>query len=88
MTPKQFFAFAKKHGAEMIDLKFVDMLGSWQHCSFPTESWDEGTFKSGVGRANFNPAVEHVDPAFGAGGHLGVVGDHDQRRAAARTEFG
>ena len=49
MTPKQFFAFAKKHGAEMIDLKFVDLLGSWQHCSFPTESWDEGTFKSGVG---------------------------------------
>ena len=41
MTPKQFFAFAKKHGAEMIDLKFTDLLGSWQHCSFPTESWDE-----------------------------------------------
>jgi len=49
MTPKQFFTFAKKHGAEMIDLKFVDLLGSWQHCSFPTESWDESTFKSGVG---------------------------------------
>jgi glutamine synthetase len=49
MTPKQFFAFAKKNGADMIDLKFVDLLGSWQHCSFPTESWDEGTFKSGVG---------------------------------------
>jgi glutamine synthetase len=49
MTPKQFFAFAKKHGAEMIDLKFTDLLGSWQHCSFPTETWDENTFKEGVG---------------------------------------
>jgi glutamine synthetase len=49
MTPKQFFAFAKKHGAEMIDLKFTDLLGSWQHCSFPTETWDESTFKDGVG---------------------------------------
>jgi glutamine synthetase len=49
MTPKQFFAFAKKHGAEIIDLKFTDLLGSWQHCSFPTETWDESTFKDGVG---------------------------------------
>jgi len=49
MTPKQFFAFAKKHGAEMVDLKFTDLLGSWQHCSFPIESWSEGTFKEGVG---------------------------------------
>jgi len=49
MTPKQFFALAAKHGAEMIDLKFTDLLGSWQHCSFPTESWDERTFRDGVG---------------------------------------
>ena len=49
MTPKEFFAFAKKNGADMIDLKFVDMLGTWQHCSFPTDIWDEGTFENGVG---------------------------------------
>ncbi|HXV75576.1 MAG TPA: type I glutamate--ammonia ligase [Candidatus Polarisedimenticolaceae bacterium] len=49
MTPKQFFALAKKHGAEMIDLKFTDLLGTWQHCSFPTDSWSEATFKEGVG---------------------------------------
>jgi len=35
MTPKQFFAFAKKHESEMVDLKF--------------ETWDEKTFKEGVG---------------------------------------
>jgi glutamine synthetase len=33
----------------MVDLKFVDMLGSWQHCSFPIETWDEGTFEEGLG---------------------------------------
>ena len=49
MTPKEFFAFAKEHKAEMVDLKFTDLLGSWQHCSFPTETWDEDTFKNGVG---------------------------------------
>jgi glutamine synthetase len=49
MTPKEFFEFAKKHGAEMVDLKFTDLLGTWQHCSFPLETWDEGTFEEGVG---------------------------------------
>jgi len=49
MTPKEFFAFAKEKGAEMVDLKFADMLGTWQHCSFPVDTWDEGTFVDGVG---------------------------------------
>ena len=49
MTPDDFFALAKKHEAEMVDLKFVDMLGSWQHCSFPIEHLDKNTFKDGLG---------------------------------------
>ena len=49
MTPKQFFAYMKKNGAEMMDLKFVDLLGSWQHCSFPIDVLDEDTFVEGLG---------------------------------------
>ena len=49
MKPADFFTLAKKHQAEMVDLKFVDLLGSWQHCSFPIETWDEGTFEEGLG---------------------------------------
>ena len=49
MTPDDFFAFAKKHEAEMVDLKFVDMLGSWQHCSFPLEHLNKDTFTEGLG---------------------------------------
>ncbi len=49
MTPKEFFEFAKHHGAEMVDLKFTDLLGTWQHCTFPIETWDENTFVDGVG---------------------------------------
>ena len=49
MTPKEFLEFAKKHKAEMVDLKFVDMLGTWQHCTFPIDLWDAGTFKDGLG---------------------------------------
>lgn len=48
-SPKEFFEFAKKAGAEMVDLKFADLLGTWQHCSFPIETWDESTFEDGVG---------------------------------------
>jgi glutamine synthetase len=49
MTPTEFFNFARESGAEMVDLKFTDLLGSWQHCTFPIETWDEDTFKEGVG---------------------------------------
>ncbi len=49
MTPKDFFEFAKKNNAKMVDLKFVDLLGTWQHCSYPIDTWDESTFKDGLG---------------------------------------
>ncbi|MCH9656732.1 MAG: type I glutamate--ammonia ligase [Planctomycetes bacterium] len=49
MTPKDFFAFAEKNGAKMVDLKFTDIFGTWQHCSYPISTWDEGTFEDGVG---------------------------------------
>ncbi|MCH7557568.1 MAG: type I glutamate--ammonia ligase [Planctomycetes bacterium] len=49
MTPKDFLEFAKKNNAKMIDLKFTDLLGTWQHCSYPVETWDEETFKDGLG---------------------------------------
>jgi len=49
MTSGEFFEFAKRHNAHMVDLKFVDLLGTWQHCSFPIETWDDSTFVDGVG---------------------------------------
>jgi glutamine synthetase len=49
MTPKEFFEFAKKNEAKLADLKFTDLLGAWQHCTFPLDMWDEGTFEEGVG---------------------------------------
>ena len=49
MTPTDFFNFARENGAEMVDLKFTDLLGSWQHCTYPIETWDEDTFKEGLG---------------------------------------
>lgn len=48
-SPQEFFNFARKHKAQFVDLKFVDLLGTWQHCTFPIESWDETAFEDGVG---------------------------------------
>jgi len=48
-TAKDFFEYCRKHGADMVDLKFVDLLGSWQHCTYPVDSWDEDTFEEGLG---------------------------------------
>jgi len=49
MTPKDFYDLAKKNNAKMVDLKFVDLLGTWQHCSYPIELFDESVFEDGLG---------------------------------------
>ncbi len=49
MNAKEFLAYFKKSKAEMLDLKFVDLLGTWQHCSYPIDVVDEKMFTEGVG---------------------------------------
>jgi glutamine synthetase len=44
-----FFKLIRDTKAKIIDLKFVDLLGTWQHCSYVAEHWDESIFKNGVG---------------------------------------
>ena len=49
MTPKEVLDFAKKNKVEMVDLKFVDLLGAWQHFSIPTSELSLDLFKEGSG---------------------------------------
>src|SRR5574341_1008417 len=49
MTPREVLEFAKKNRVMIVDLKFVDLLGTWQHFSIPIEELNEGTFKDGSG---------------------------------------
>ncbi len=49
MNAREFFDFAEKQGAKMMDLKFCDMLGTWQHCSYPIETLDDKIFTDGLG---------------------------------------
>lgn len=46
---KAALAFIKKHGAKIVDLKFIDMPGMWQHTSMPTSEVDEKAFIHGIG---------------------------------------
>ncbi len=49
MTPKQVVEFMKENGAQMVDFKFMDFVGIWQHFSVPISEFDEDTFEDGVG---------------------------------------
>lgn len=48
MTPEQVLQFAKERGAKMVDLKFVDLPGNWQHFSVPTNELKEEAFVEGI----------------------------------------
>lgn len=49
MTPKQVIEFAKTQSCEIIDLKFSDILGLWQHFSIPASELQEDIFDAGIG---------------------------------------
>jgi len=49
MSPREALEFAKKNRVRIVDLKFVDLLGTWQHFSIPMEEVTEGLFKDGSG---------------------------------------
>src|SRR6266403_974927 len=38
MTPKQVLQFMKEKGAVMVDVKFIDLLGTWQHFTAPVSA--------------------------------------------------
>lgn len=49
MTPKDVLAFAKENGAIMVDFKFLDFLGTWQHFTVPMAELGESDFENGYG---------------------------------------
>ena len=49
MNAKEVLEYAKKNNVVMVDLRFTDWPGMWQHCSFPISEVDEGTFEDGMG---------------------------------------
>lgn len=49
MTAKEALKFAHEKGAKMVDLKFCDMIGTWQHLTIPLHQLEEDSFEQGFG---------------------------------------
>ncbi|MCS7031558.1 MAG: type I glutamate--ammonia ligase [Gloeomargarita sp. SKYG116] len=47
-TAQDVLQMIRDQNIRMVDLKFVDMLGVWQHCSYASELIDENTFEVGM----------------------------------------
>jgi glutamine synthetase len=48
-TPKDVLAMLKAEKIEVVDFRFIDFLGTWQHFSYPTVEVDESVFEKGLG---------------------------------------
>src|SRR5512147_1329973 len=49
MTPKDVLKMAKEKGVRIVDLRFIDLPGLWQHFSIPVSELGEGIFEDGLG---------------------------------------
>ena len=44
-TAKEAMKFAAENKVEMVDFKFSDMLGTWQHFTTPVSEFEDGIFE-------------------------------------------
>lgn len=49
MTPADVLKMAKEEGIKIVDLRFMDFPGVWQHFSVPVGELDESSFEDGFG---------------------------------------
>ena len=49
MTPKEVLDMAKENGAVVVDLRFMDFPGLWQHFTVPISELEESSFEDGFG---------------------------------------
>ena len=67
-TPKDVLKFAKDNKVEMIDLKFLDFLGTWQHFAIPPSEMGEDLFEEGDEEsAGLTPPAGQFEPIRGFG---------------------
>lgn len=48
-SPKEVIDLAKKEGVKIVDLRFIDLPGVWQHFSIPVEDLNAELFEEGLG---------------------------------------
>ena len=48
-TPAEIRDLAKGASVKIVDFRFIDLPGMWQHFSIPVEDLDDDLFSSGIG---------------------------------------
>ena len=48
MTPEEVLKLVKENGVRIVDVKFTDLPGTWQHFSVPAHVLSEDTFTEGI----------------------------------------
>lgn len=48
-TPADVMRLIKEHDVKLVDMKFVDMIGTWQHFTIPVGEVSEDLFEDGLG---------------------------------------
>ncbi len=56
-TPKSVIEMAAKKGAKMVDIKFVDTFGTWQHFSCPIARTDRRSLRAKVSALTARPSA-------------------------------
>ena len=49
VEPSTVFELAKSHDVTMVDLKFTDLPGTWQHMGMSLGTLEEDSFSDGIG---------------------------------------
>jgi glutamine synthetase len=49
MTPKDVIELAKENEVRIVDIRYMDFIGTWQHFSVPIGELGEGAFEDGFG---------------------------------------
>lgn len=50
LKPKAILAYCREKGIRTIDLRYTDLLGCWQHLTFPVSAISEASFEEGFGQ--------------------------------------
>ncbi len=48
MTPKDAVSFVAENDAQIVDIRFVDLFGTWHHFSIPSNHFTEDRFEEGL----------------------------------------
>lgn len=49
MTPKDVISMAKENNVRVVDIRYMDFIGTWQHFSIPVSELSESVFEDGLG---------------------------------------